>query len=105
MEQATLELKTVDLPAFDELYSFLKEHYKHSRFEGMNSDWCPEYSKLVTESSMNQLERLERGYISCHEAHIGNMIIFNCDLQILNADRPPEERPEYRKNKGRMFQR
>ena len=91
-----------ELPTFDDLYKFLRQHYKYSRFEGMAGDWCQEYPEIVTKSSMEQLSTLGHGFISCHEAHVGNAIQFNCRLEIMNEDKPPDERIEYRHTKGHI---
>jgi len=90
------------MPTNKDLYEFLKQHYKHSRFEGMAGDWCPDYAGKVTKGSMEQLERLGYGIISPHESYTGQSVVFDQDLNILNDDRPPEERTEYNHSKGHL---
>lgn len=77
---------------FTSLYNFLRENYLHSRFEGsLNRKDFPDYPKLVTQSSMDQLRETGIGFISMYESRSGRVIIFNADLNILNPDEPPAQ--------------
>jgi hypothetical protein len=70
------------MPTYEELYSFLKSHYKHERFEGRNDRDYPDYSRTLTE---HRLTDLEKGYdvISRHESVTGVMIVFDQQLREL----------------------
>ena len=85
------------LPTFDEMYSFLRDYYLHSRFEGLNSGWpngVPEggtYAECVARSSLEQLKNTGVGYISQYESRTARVVIFDADLNILNKDEPPAQ--------------
>jgi hypothetical protein len=70
------------MPTYEELYSFLKAHYKSERFEGRNDRDYPDYSHGLTRGRMRDLEK---GYdvISRHESVTGMMIVFDQQLQEL----------------------
>ena len=72
------------MPSHDAVYAFLKQHYRHDRFEGRNDSWCPDYSHVVTRSTLRMLE--EQGYslISRHEAARGESFWFGRDFQELD---------------------
>ena len=71
------------MPTLDEMYAFLKAHYKAERFELRNGAWCPNYSELVAQSSLEQLEKTGVGFISHHEAASGRVIKFDKELRIM----------------------
>lgn len=75
------------MPSFDQMYAFLKQWYKHDRFEGRNGDWCPNYSSIVTQSGLDHITKYGYGCISRHESVTGQAIFFNKQLQdITNTD-------------------
>lgn len=77
---------------FDEVYAFLRSNYLHSRFEG--SDMCkdfPDYPKIITRSTIAQIEQTGKGFVSLYESRTARTIIFDADLNVLNPDAPPDE--------------
>lgn len=83
----------------EEIYQFVKRWYKHSRFEGMAGDWCPNYPDLIVDGYIEWFETHDHAFISCHESNTGQSIKFNEDLEILNKD---EEIIEYDRKKGHL---
>jgi hypothetical protein len=72
------------MPTYEELYAFLKAHYKHERFEGRNADpYHPDYSHIVTRGRMRDLEKQGYDLISRHESRTGERVIFDRRLQEL----------------------
>lgn len=85
------------MPTFDEMHSFLREHYLHSRFEGRNA-WYPKgvqeggtYADLVIRSHLEHLEKYGHGWIGMYECRLGRAIKYDKDLTILNPDAPPAQ--------------
>lgn len=69
---------------FEEIYAFLRFHYKPSRFEERNSEkgmWV-DYSTSVTQSTLDQLKKYGRTCISRHEDRAGVGFFFNANLLI-----------------------
>jgi hypothetical protein len=85
-EQLTLKLTA--LPAYDDLYAFLKRWYKRDRFEGRNDGDYPDYSHIVTRGRMQDLEQQGWDLISRHESNTGETLIFSASLEIIEVDRP-----------------
>lgn len=73
-----------ELPTFNALYDFLREHYKTERFEGRNGpDYGQQYSRSLTSSAMVQIERLGNGFISRQDSASGRAIKYNHLLKVL----------------------
>ena len=68
-----------------EIYDFLKQRYKHDRFEGRNGAWCRDYSSLVAQSTLASLEKHGEAMISRHESINGLAVRFNSDLEVLSV--------------------
>ena len=72
---------------YDKVYKFLKERYIYSRFEGSpDKKDFPNYTELVTKSTIDSLEKYGIAYISHFESNSGRVIQFDADLNILNPD-------------------
>lgn len=68
-------------------YLFIREHYKHSRFEGRNDAiWGRDYSFRIAQSGLDMLEKYGYGVISQHESKTGEAIFYDRELNILNAE-------------------
>lgn len=77
-------------PSFDEHYEFLRQNYRHSRFEGRNgSTWGNDYSKRIAESSHQMLLDTGWAVISRHESATNQIIKYDYRLIDLNADLAP----------------
>jgi len=78
---------------FDDLYQFLRRWYKHSRFEGRNGKqgYPADYSKIVTQSTLDYLSDHGHAFISWHDSNTGVYIKFDKHLTILNPDEAPME--------------
>lgn len=70
---------------FDEVYNFLRAHYKPSRFAERDQPgiWH-DYSHSVTRSHIESLQRYGVSYISKFEDRAGIGLKFNDQLQILS---------------------
>lgn len=72
----------------EQVYEFLKQHYKHDRFEGRNTEtWGSDYSMTVAEGVTKQLNHGIYTLISHHESKTGEAVWFNHKLIAL--DNPP----------------
>lgn len=72
-------------------YLFIREHYKHSRFEGRNDAiWGRDYSYRVAQSGLNSLENFGYGLISQHESKTGDAVYYDRHLNILSGDQIKE---------------
>lgn len=68
-------------------YLFLREHYKHERFEGRNdATWGRDYSYRIAQSGLDSLEKYCYGLISQHESKTGDAIFYDRQLKILSPD-------------------
>lgn len=79
------------MTTFEELYTFLKKHYRHSRFEARNK-WggdFKDYSICVTNSHFESLKKEGKSFISHHDSLLPQGVIFDTDLNILNKDEAP----------------
>jgi hypothetical protein len=76
---------------FRQVYGFLKERYKHSRFEGsvMCKDY-PDYPKTVTQSTIDHLNQTGISCISLHESKTGEIQWFDKNLNLLTIDEARE---------------
>lgn len=80
------------MPSFADLKAFLSEHYLHSRFgERDGAVWGLDYSDLVTQGAMQDLERYGVSRISPYESNRGRWIEFDRSLTVLNPDAPPAQ--------------
>lgn len=80
------------MKTFDEVYSFLKDNYIHSRFAWRDSNgYVSDYSKIVTQSVIDDLVKSGWSCISHFESRTGQFIKFDNHLTILNPDSPPIE--------------
>jgi hypothetical protein len=71
----------------DQLYAFLRQHYKNERFEDRNnSKWEPNYSQLVTHSTMESLKLHGYSCVSRYESATGKAIFFDRSLGILDHE-------------------
>ena len=78
-------------PTFDAMYSFLREHYLHSRFEGRDTgawNWQGRYPDVVTQSALDHLAKYGVGFISPYESASGRTIRYDAGLVILNPAAP-----------------
>lgn len=95
---------SVDLPTRDTLRAFLREWYLHSRFEGRDGvAWGANYSGVVVDSHMEQLDRYGETWISMYEARSGKPIKYDRTLKILNEDAPPPQIQRQAPNIGRII--
>ena len=80
---------------FDQMYSFLKENYLHSRFSARDGVWSNEgvhkYSEIVAISALNYLQKYGHGYIGIYESRSGRGMKYDENLFILNPDEPPAQ--------------
>lgn len=97
MAEATRDALDLPMPTFAAVYSFLRDEYLNSRFEGRNAHWpngVPSggsYSERVARSYLDELERDGVAGISHFESRRGKHVIFNRALRILNDDAPVVE--------------
>lgn len=74
----------MNLPTFDAMYAFLKERYKAERFHLRDGTaWCPDYSKVVARSALEQLAQTGVGYISHYESVTGKVVKYNAQLEVI----------------------
>ncbi|MBL5885647.1 hypothetical protein L6R44_10640 [Enterobacter cloacae complex sp. ECC445] len=79
-----VELQAKALPDFQQVYDFLKKHYKPSRFEERNGDiWGYDYSRRLTRSAIEDLDKYGKSYVSRFEDRAGDGFAFGRDLVIL----------------------
>ncbi|MBM7228370.1 hypothetical protein JTY90_27585 [Klebsiella michiganensis] len=68
-------------------YLFIREHYKHARFEGRNdATWGRDYSYRIAQSGLDSLEKYGYGVISQHESKTGEAVFYDQKLNILSGD-------------------
>lgn len=90
-------MNSAALPSFDDLYSFIRGEYLHSRFEGMNASWpngVPEggtYAELIVRGYMDDLTATGAALIAPTESRRAKLVRFDRSLTITNPDAPPEE--------------
>lgn len=72
---------TKPMPSFKAVYAFLKAHYRTDRFEGRNGAWCPNYSEIIAQSTMDDLEQNGHSLIGHYEAACGRVIEFDRSLK------------------------
>ena len=84
--------KSLLMPSRAELKSFLAEYYLHSRFAGRDGPiWGKDYSDVVTDSSMDQLEERGLSCVSQYDCSRGRSVWFDRSLQVLNPDEAPAQ--------------
>jgi hypothetical protein len=90
--------KSLPMPTHEQVKTFLREYYLHSRFEGRDGPvWGNDYSDIVTKSTLESL--LEHG-ITCvimYDCNRGRAVWFDRSLTVLNPDEAPaqvQKRPE-----------
>ncbi|EOC0011682.1 hypothetical protein ACI0X9_003369 [Cronobacter turicensis] len=67
-------------------YKFLKQYYRHERFEGRNEkSWGTDYSKRIANYQYEDLSEYGYSLIGCHESASGKAIIYDTQLNILDA--------------------
>jgi hypothetical protein len=72
----------IDRPpvSFDDVYRFIKKHYKPSRFEERNGDiWGKDYSVIVARGHFNDLVKNGIGFISSNESKDGVHLSFDIE--------------------------
>ncbi|EPK2688281.1 hypothetical protein [Klebsiella pneumoniae] len=68
-------------------YLFIREHYKHSRFEGRNdATWGRDYSYRIAQSGLDSLSKYGYGLISQHESKTGEAVYYDRNLNILTDE-------------------
>jgi hypothetical protein len=68
-------------------YLFIREHYKHSRFEGRNdATWGRDYSYRIAQSGLDSLSKYGYGLISQHESKTGEAVYYDLNLNILTDE-------------------
>ncbi|VEJ54590.1 hypothetical protein [Pragia fontium] len=86
------------MPTYQELYEFIKSHYKPSRFENRNGkEWGERYSHNIAKHHMESLEKYGESNISQHEDITGQGLKFNTELKICRG-----EQVEYRSKAGNL---
>lgn len=74
----------MNLPTLEAMHAFLARHYKYDRFEGRNDpSWCPNYSSIVAQSTIDQLAQCGLACVSQFESRSGDAVWFGPDLEIL----------------------
>lgn len=83
---------SLPMPSFDEVKAFLREYYLHSRFEGRDGQaWCPDYSGVVTNSTLDRLNEYGLDCVSGYDCNRGRVVWFDRSLTVLNPDEPPAQ--------------
>ena len=85
------------IPSYDELYGFIKRHYRHSRFEGRVKTYGEDYPRKIVDGYMDDLKASGWSIISWHESQSGRHIVFDSSLAI-----KPEEDSEKATEKGHL---
>lgn len=71
---------------YDELYQFLKTHYRPERFEKRNGNgWDKNYSHHIAAYTHKELVDFGYSLISRHESRTGEAVIYDRDLNILDS--------------------
>jgi hypothetical protein len=85
MTAATKNNVTADkMPSFEQVYDFVKAHYKPSRFEERNNaTWGAGYTRNVVEGYMEQLSACRRCYIGQYESRTGESVAFDYRLKAM----------------------
>ena len=71
-------------PSFDAMYAFLKARYKAERFHLRDdTTWGHDYSKCVTKSALEALQRTGTGFIGRFESATGYAVKYNATLEVI----------------------
>lgn len=74
------------MKSYQEIYNFIKKHYKHSRFEARNNQgWGEDYSHRIVASYVVDLEKYGVSHISRHESVTGEGLTFDSNLNFINS--------------------
>jgi hypothetical protein len=83
---------SLPMPSAEQLKTFLREYYLHSRFEGRDSPvWGNDYSDVVTESTRQSLEGRGITCVSMYDCNRGRAVWFDRSLTVLNPDEAPAQ--------------
>ena len=95
------EIAIQELPTFEELYAFVKRHYKASKFTARDKVvfYGESYSRDVTASYMATLASKGMATICHHESASGVEVVFDCGLNQLNTH---SAITEYKRNHGTL---
>lgn len=86
------------MPTFEELYAFIKENYRPSRFEERNGKgWGSDYSECIVKSYYEELSKHGKAHVSRHEDIKMHGFSFDRNLVITRG-----ELIEYRNNPGHL---
>ena len=81
---SNVELNAGTFPDFQQVYDFLKNHYKPSRFEERNGEiWGYDYSRRVTRNAIEDLDKYGKSFVSRFEDRTGEGFSFGKELIIL----------------------
>jgi hypothetical protein len=84
--------RTIPMPSFEAVKTFLREYYLHSRFEGRDGDvWGRDYSDVVTRSTMESLQDHALSCVSQYDCNRGRVVWFDRSLTVLNPDEAPAQ--------------
>lgn len=76
------------VPSFETVYAFIRERYKHDRFEGRNGPVNGEnYSRGIVDSYLETLRSTGYSCVSHYESKTGEAIYFDHQLDALEGER------------------
>ncbi|ENH3412331.1 hypothetical protein ABWC92_004624 [Escherichia coli] len=79
-----VKLETNLSPEFQQVYDFLKTHYKPSRFEERNGEiWGYDYSRRITRNALEDLKKYGKSFVSRFEDRAGEGFSFGRELVAL----------------------
>lgn len=75
---------STELPTLERVYALLKDNYKPARFADRDGEiWGHEYSWNLAKSSLQDLEKYGKSYVSKHSDRMGDGFSFGPDLVII----------------------
>lgn len=77
------------MKTYEEVYQFIKENYKHERFEDRDTptwNYAGRYPDIIVKRYMADLEKTGIAYISKHESIRGEFQVFNSELQFVKLE-------------------
>ncbi|MWT73196.1 hypothetical protein FQZ95_06445 [Escherichia sp. HH41S] len=81
---ATNKKTSLGLPTLEQVYALLKANYKPARFADRDGEiWGHEYSWNLARSSLQDLEKYGKSYVSKHADRMGDGFSFGPDLVII----------------------
>ncbi|ENL0204410.1 hypothetical protein ACE21V_002139 [Salmonella enterica] len=81
---ATVGKTSPALPTLEQVYALLKANYKPARFADRDGEiWGHEYSWNLARSSLQDLEKYGKSYVSKHSDRMGDGFSFGPDLVII----------------------